>query len=448
MKKQRVVKWLMVMHMSLALPGCGKMDIQIPEEGVTVELGSELSEDVSDYVTAEEYEDLSLHAETVDTFIVGSYTASVYYKDKEAGTFQVLVVDTTAPEAAVQEDARIESGEKFNIDDCVKEITDLSEAEAWFMMDSLQIQGESEPEHNFDESNLSKYVNPSEDGIYQINILVRDIYENYNIYPFPFEVYTPDTEAPVITAKDKTVEFGITPDYMEEVSAADNVDGTLTEKIEVDASQVNVNKAGKYTVIYSVHDEAGNQGTKEITVMVKEKKTQPTQTAAVPAYQITGNVPSSTCPVTRADEEVIPVPEQNSDNEGAGCNSSDAVIVKPEQQPVIPETPVLTAEFDSGKADELLALVNAERQARGIGSVAAKESLTEKAKERAKVGNGGGSGVILCRGTGTTSASIVVDSWNRDWPDGTWMTEAWKYAGAACYNDGGTYTWVVVFGAY
>ena len=97
MKKQRVVKWLMVMHMSLALTGCGKMDIQIPEEGVTVELGSELSEDVSDYVTAEEYEDLSLHAETVDTFIVGSYTASVYYKDKEAGTFQVLVVDTTAP---------------------------------------------------------------------------------------------------------------------------------------------------------------------------------------------------------------------------------------------------------------------------------------------------------------------------------------------------------------
>ncbi len=448
MKKQRIVKWLMVMHMSLALAGCGKMDIQIPEEGVMVELGSELSEDVSDYVTAEEYEDLSLHTETVDTFTVGSYTVSVYYKDKETGTFQLLVVDTTAPEATVQEDIRIESGERLNIDDCVKDITDLSEAEAWFMTDSFQIQGESEPEHNLDESNLSKYVNPSEDGIYQINILVRDIYENYNIYPFPFEVYTPDTEAPVITAKDKTVEFGITPDYMEEVSTADNVDGTLTEKIEVDASQVNVNKAGKYTVIYSVHDEAGNQGTKEITVMVKEKKTQPTQTAAVPAYQITGNVPSSTCPVTRADEEVIPVPEQNSDNEGAGCNSSDAVIVKPEQQPVIPETPVLTAEFDSGKADELLALVNAERQARGIGSVAAKESLTEKAKERAKAGNGGGSGVILCRGTGTTSASIVVDSWNRDWPDGTWMTEAWKYAGAACYNDGGTYTWVVVFGAY
>lgn len=448
MKKQRIVKWLMVMHMSLALAGCGKMDIQIPEEGVMVELGSELSEDASDYVTAEEYEDLSLHTETVDTFTVGSYTVSVYYKDKETGTFQLLVVDTTAPEATVQEDIRIESGERLNIDDCVKDITDLSEAEAWFMTDSFQIQGESEPEHNLNESNLSKYVNPLEDGIYDINILVRDIYENYNIYPFPFEVYTPDTEAPIITAKDKTVEFGITPDYMAEVSATDNIDGTLTEKIEVDTSQVNVNKAGNYTVIYSVRDEAGNQGTKEITITVKEKKTQPTQTATVPAYQVTGNVPSSTCLITKADEEVISVPEEDSDNESTGCNSNDVVIVQPEQQPVISETPILTAEFDSGKADELLALVNAERQARGIGSVAAKESLTEKAKERAKAGNGGGSGVILCRGTGATSASIVVDSWNRDWPDGTWMTEAWKYAGAACYNDGGTYTWVVVFGAY
>lgn len=448
MKKQRIVKWLMVMYMSLVLTGCGKMDIQILKEEITVELGSKLSENVSDYVTAEEYGDLSLHIETVDTFTVGSYTASVYYKDKEAGTFQVLVVDTTAPEATVQEDTRIESGEKLNIDDCVKDITDLSEAEAWFMTDSLQVQGESEPEHNFDESNRSKYVNLSEDGIYQINILVRDIYENYNIYPLPFEVYTPDTEAPVITAKDKTVEFGITPDYMAEVSATDNVDGILTEKIEMDTSQVNINKAGKYTVIYSVHDEAGNQGTKEITITVKEKKIQPTQTAAVPAYQVMGNVPSSTCPVTKTDEEVIPIPEQNSDNESIGCNSNGAIIVQPEQQPVISETPASTAEFDSSKADELLALVNAERQARGIGGVAAKESLTEKAKERAKAGNGGGSGVILCRGTGATSASIVVDSWNRDWPDGTWMTEAWKYAGAACYNDSGTYTWVVVFGAY
>lgn len=447
MKKQSIVKWLMVMHMSLALTGCGKVDIQIPEDGITLELGSELSEDVSEYVTAKEYEDLSIRTEKVDIFTVGTYTASVYYKDKEAGTFPVSVVDTTAPEAILEENVRIENGQKCMVDDCVKEITDLSETETWFMVDSLQLQGEADPEYNFDESNLSKYVNAPEDGDYQINVFVRDIYENYNVYRLLFEAYTPDTEAPVIVAEDKTVEYGKTPDYMADVSAEDNVDGNLIEKLAVDASQVNVNKAGKYTVIYSVSDEAGNQGTKEITVTVKEKKTQPMQTAAAPAYQITGNIPSPTCPVTKTGDAAIPVPERNPDNESADCNS-DAVIVQPEQQPAIPEMPVSTAEFDNGKADELLALVNAERQARGIGSVVAKESLTEKAKERAKAGNGGGSGVILCRGTGATSASVVVDSWNRDWPDGTWMTEAWKYAGAACYNDGGTYTWVVVFGAY
>lgn len=456
MKKRNVIKFLLVMQLSMVLTGCGKIDIQIPEEGITVELGSELPEEISEYVTAEKYENISINTEEVDTSVVGTYSVSVYYKKKEAGTLTVAVVDTTAPEAKVEENVRVKNGQKCVVDDYVKEIADLSETEAWFMVDSLQTQNGPDVELNFNESNLSKRVNASEDGKYQINVLVRDIHDNYNVYPFLFEVYTPDTEAPVITAKDKSVEFGKTPDYMAGVSATDNADGDLTEKIEVDTSKVNVNKAGKYTITYSVSDEAGNQGTKESIITVKEKKVQKaesTQTAVTPVYQVTGNTPSSTCPETEDNAAATVAPERNQDDSN---NQDAAVIVQPEQQapeptpepPVIPETPVVTAEFDTGKADELLALVNAERQARGIGAVSVKDSLVEKAKEKAQSGSGSGSGVILCRGTGATSASIVIDSWNKDWPDGTWMTEAWKYAGAACYNDGGTYTWVVVFGAY
>lgn len=447
MKKGSIAKALMVMQLSVMLTGCGKIDIQIPEDGITVELGTELSVDASEYVTAEEYEDISIYTEEVDTYTVGTYTAPVYYKDKEAGVLLVEVADTTAPEAGLEEDMRIENGQKCLVDDCITDITDLSEAEAWFMMDSLRLQDASEPEHNFGESNLSKYVSVPEEGAYQINILVRDIYNNYNIYPFLFEVYTPDAEPPVIVAEDRMAEYGEIPDYMAGVTASDNVDGDVTEKVEVDAAQVNVNKAGKYTVIYTVCDEAGNQGTKEITLTVKERIIQPAQAASVPVYQAAGNVPSSMCPGTKADDAVTVIPEQNYEADNKDSNS-DAVIVQPEQQPVQPETPIAAAEFDSGKADELLALVNAERQARGIGAVSGKDSLMEKAKERAKSGNGNGSGVIFCRGTGAVSASVVVDSWNRDWPDGTWMTEAWKYAGVACYKDGETYTWVMVFGAY
>ena len=118
------------------------------------------------------------------------------------------------------------------------------------------------------------------------------------------------------------------------------------------------------------------------------------------------------------------------------------------QQPSVPEVPEVTAGFDAGMANELVSLVNAEREARGIGTVSVKDSLVEKAKEKAQSGSASGSGVIMCRGTGATSASIVVDSWKNDWPDGTWMTTNWKYVGIACYVDGGTYTWVAVFGAY
>lgn len=456
MKKRNVMKFLLIMQLSMVLTGCGKIDIQIPEEGITVELGSDLPVEISDYVTADEYENISINTDKVDTSAVGFYSVPVYYKHKEAGVLQVAVVDTTAPEAKVGGDVRIENGQKCVVDDYVKEITDRSETEVWFMMDSLQAQNGSEVEPNFNEANLSKRIIASEDGKYQINVLVRDIHNNYNIYPFLFEVYTPDTEEPVITAKNISVEFGKTPDYMADVSATDNVDGDLTEKIKVDISKVNVNKAGKYTITYSVSDEAGNQGTKDSIITVKEKKKQkaePTQTVVTPVYQVTGNTPSSTCPEAAKEDAATVNPEQN---HGDGNHNNDMVIVQPEQQapeptpepPTIPEVPVVTAEFDTGKADELLALVNAERQARGIGAVSIKDSLVEKAKEKAQSGSGSGSGVILCRGTGATSASIVVDSWNKDWPDGTWMTEAWKYAGAACYNDGGTYTWVVVFGAY
>ena len=456
MRKKNIIKWWVAAQLFVLLSGCGTVDVQIPEDGITVELGEELSEDISDYVEAEDYTELSIDTDSVDLSAVGTYTATVYYKTRDIGTLQIAVVDTTAPETKLMEDVRIEKGQALVVDDYVDELIDPSETETWFMLDSLQLQGETEAEPNLSEANLSKRIEAQDNGSYQINVLVRDEYKNYAIYPFLFEVYTPDTEAPVITADDIVVEYGNTPDYMDDVSADDDVDGDLTDQLNVDTSQVNVNKAGQYTVIYSVSDAAGNQGTKEITVTVREKKTEASkQTAEQPSGQSSGSASVSQSPGIPAENAVTVESESSSGSN----NENDAVTVQPEHQPiapvepeepVIPETPpaTITAEFDDGKAAELLSLVNEQRQSRGLGTVTEKDSLREKARERAKAGNGNGSGVIMCRGTGASSASSVIDAWNADWPEGTWMTEAWKYAGAACYNDSGTYTWVVVFGAY
>ena len=237
---------------------------------------------------------------------------------------------------------------------------------------------------------------------------------------FVIFTFTPDTEAPVITAENKTVEYGKEPDYMSGVSAVDNVDGDLTESIELDTSQVDIYMAGQYSVTYTVSDAAGNQGKKEIIVTVKQK--------AVPVQETTASGSQASGYTALSVEDAVEIKTEGGEQTGGN------VIVQPQQQPAeevpdipqTPETPAAASGFDTGKADELLVLVNAERQARGLGAVTAKDSLTERAKERAQSGNGSGSGVILCRGTGATSASIVVDTWNRDWPEGTWMTEAWK----------------------
>ena len=80
-----------------------------------------------------------------------------------------------------------------------------------------------------------------------------------------------DITSPTITLvgdSEKTITLGTA--YTDEgATANDDRDGDLTTKVTVDVSAVNKDKAGVYTVTYSVTDEAGNEGTAERTVVVK-----------------------------------------------------------------------------------------------------------------------------------------------------------------------------------
>lgn len=444
MRRMKMMNLLTVIQLSVLLTGCGTMDIQIPEEGITVELGSELPVDAAAYVAAEAYEDISIHTGEVDTGAVGTYSVPVFYKEKEAGNVTVNVVDTTAPEAKISEDIIVENGTNCAVEDYVSDIKDLSEAESWFLLDSLLSQDAPDAELNLTEENLAKQIHLTQDGTYRVNILVRDVYGNYNSYPLCIEVYTPDTEAPVITAEDITVEIGKEPDYLDSVTATDNRDGDLTGQIQADTSQVLLDKAGSYPVVYSVRDEAGNEGIAEIMLTVREKKAQPASSPAAPSQQAAES--TSAPAASDAGPETAAPPESNPEP-AAPAPAAPAPAPTPEP-PAAPKEPAATAGFDTAKADELLALVNAERQALGVGTVSVKDSLTGHATEMAQSGDIDGSGVIGCRGTGATSASVVMAHWKENWPEGTWTTAAWKYAGAACYNNNGDYTWVMVFGAY
>ena len=82
-----------------------------------------------------------------------------------------------------------------------------------------------------------------------------------------------DTIKPVITLfGSDTVKTSLGKKYKDKgATAKDNIDGDITDKIKV-TNNVDTSKEGEYKVIYSVKDKAGNEATKERTVIVVLKE--------------------------------------------------------------------------------------------------------------------------------------------------------------------------------
>lgn len=81
-----------------------------------------------------------------------------------------------------------------------------------------------------------------------------------------------ENTAPVIIAEDKTIVQGTKFNYKEGVTATDNEDGPLTDKIEVVEETVKIDTVGSYQVTYRVTDKNNTTTTKTITVTVTENK--------------------------------------------------------------------------------------------------------------------------------------------------------------------------------
>ena len=81
----------------------------------------------------------------------------------------------------------------------------------------------------------------------------------------------PINAAPVINATDKTLTVGDTFDPKADVTATDEEDGDLTDKIIVEKNDVNTDVAGKYEVTYKVTDRKGATSRKTIIVTVNPK---------------------------------------------------------------------------------------------------------------------------------------------------------------------------------
>lgn len=80
----------------------------------------------------------------------------------------------------------------------------------------------------------------------------------------------PDFVPPHLTgAKDITYYIGTAePNYVNGLTATDNIDGDITDLIEVDLSEVDLETPGIYRIIYKATDKAGNTGTTTAVIIV------------------------------------------------------------------------------------------------------------------------------------------------------------------------------------
>ena len=83
--------------------------------------------------------------------------------------------------------------------------------------------------------------------------------------------WVPMNAAPVIRATDKTIEVGDEFDPRADVTAEDEEDGDITDKIEILENDVNINEPGIYDVTYKVTDTQGASYTTTIKVTVNPK---------------------------------------------------------------------------------------------------------------------------------------------------------------------------------
>lgn len=216
------------------------------------EYGETLSRDIEDYLTGTEWSvglgqlDLS----GVDEANTGTYQAVVYHGGEQF-VYQIHIRDTVAPEIIFRkEQVYLAAGRDCAVEDVIEAVVDAdARTEGYFIQDGRQL-----PSIRFDSV-----------GSYELKVAVRDSSGNESSGRVEVVVDTP----PVIEGvRNFYLTVDSSPDYLEEITARDDMDGSLTERIRVDASEVRLNEEGNYVLRYLAVDSCGLETCEEADVMV------------------------------------------------------------------------------------------------------------------------------------------------------------------------------------
>ncbi len=352
----------------LSLGACGKTELKPLAEQVEVELGGSLDENVTSYAALDEKaaKEATLDLSAVDTNKMGTYPASVTYKEQTAA-FQVVVKDTTAPEVILKEKVTVAAGMPLHAKDVIAEVTELS-GEATAAFDQAEPKVTEQPEGTEDLESTEQPENtetlvpeteivtepeteePAETfvvgdvtcaddtvlfatvGSYDVLLTVADGSGNETEVKVPVIV----GEAPEFSGiEDLTVTVGTeSVDYLDGVTATDYKGADITDRIVCDAAAVKLDTVGTYEILYTVADEEGfgAEGKASVTVAEKKattgsgKKTTEKNTASTGNTGNTGNTnkPSGNTASTGNNGNATGGNTSNTGNAGNGGNNGGA----------------------------------------------------------------------------------------------------------------------------
>lgn len=227
-----------------------------------IEAGSEFDPlDFVDTVKFAKHEDIKI-INTVDLSVTGEYSVT-FSLGWQSETVRVTVEDTQAPMIYY-------SGEHYyNVPlgaASAGEAEDVIKAFDMEILDATIIKGD-EYTAEFDTSP----VDLNKAGYYTAILSVKDLSGNETRMNITVRVVAPDLTPPVISgARDTTIRIGDAFSAEADVTVKDDQDDSPT--LTIDASALNVSKAGTYTVIYTATDKAGNTATVRRKITVKNSK--------------------------------------------------------------------------------------------------------------------------------------------------------------------------------
>lgn len=262
--RKKIIGAVVIVAALLGVVGFVKYNEYSAKEAVVkVELGDKISEKPEDYVKANKkaLKKTVLDLSKVDQKKVGKYQAKASC-DKKSVTFEVEIVDTTKPKLML---VKTESGsyqavvgQPLNGTALMESVEDLAGIKTISFSDG-QMDGNKESENPVEQVALKW----DEVGEKEVTISVEDNSGNVTKETVKVKVVE-DYLAHVTGMQDLTVEQGSSIDWMAGITKDEKV-----VEVTADASKVDLNTAGEYTLTYVVKgDDKETTVTKEVKVTV------------------------------------------------------------------------------------------------------------------------------------------------------------------------------------